>query len=81
MNRFVVLAFHLEPDIWGTVVGMMLMTAALLIIPFVDRSDHEPATWGEALDLRQRGWAFLAMAVFWVTMIIGVLTNAITPVG
>jgi menaquinol-cytochrome c reductase cytochrome b subunit len=81
MNRFIVLAFHLEPDIWGTVVGMMLMTAALLIIPLVDRSDHEPATWGEALDLRQRGWAFLAMAVFWVTLIIGVLTNAITPVG
>lgn len=81
MNRFVALAFHLEPDIWGTVVGIMLMTVALLVVPFVDRSDHEPTSWGEALDLRQRGWAFLAMAVFWVTMITGVLTNAITPVG
>lgn len=81
MNRFVNIVFHLEPDIWGTVVGMALMTAALLVVPFVDRSDHEPTSWGEALDLRQRGWAFLAMAVFWVTMITGVLTNAITPVG
>jgi menaquinol-cytochrome c reductase cytochrome b subunit len=81
MNRFVNLVFHLEPDIWGTVVGMALMTAALVVVPFVDRSDHEPASWGEALDLHQRGWAFLAMAVFWVTLITGVLTNAITPVG
>ncbi|HEX9122298.1 MAG TPA: cytochrome b N-terminal domain-containing protein [Actinomycetota bacterium] len=81
MNRFVNLAFHLEPDIWGTVVGMVLMTAALIVVPFVDRSDHEPSSWGEALDVRRRGWAFLAMAIFWVTMFTGVLTNAITPVG
>ena len=81
MNRFVNLVFHLEPDIWGTVVGMALMTAALIAVPFVDRSDDEPASWGEALDVRRRGWAFLAMALFWVTMIVGVLTNAITPVG
>jgi quinol-cytochrome oxidoreductase complex cytochrome b subunit len=81
MNRWITLTFNVDPDIWGTVIGMAVMTAALIVIPFVDRSDHEPASWGEALDLRQRGWAFLAMAVFWVTMITGLLTNAITPVG
>ena len=43
--------------------------------------DVEPASWDEAFDLRQRGWAFLLMGIFWVTMITGVLTNAITPVG
>jgi menaquinol-cytochrome c reductase cytochrome b subunit len=81
MNRFVNLVFHLEPDIWGTVLGMLLMTIALVVIPFVDRSDHEPASWGEALDMRQRGWAYLAMAMFWVILVTGVLTNAITPKG
>jgi quinol-cytochrome oxidoreductase complex cytochrome b subunit len=81
MNRFVVIAFGLEPDIWGTVIGMVLITAALLVVPFVDRSDHEPATWGEAFDLRKRGWAFLAIVVFWTVMVVGVVTNAVTPVG
>jgi menaquinol-cytochrome c reductase cytochrome b subunit len=81
MNRFVAIAFHLEPDIWGTIVGMFLMTAALVVIPFLDRSEVEPTSWGEAFDLQKRGWAFLAMSMFWVIMITGVLTNAITPKG
>jgi menaquinol-cytochrome c reductase cytochrome b subunit len=81
MNRFVTIAFGLEPDIWGTVIGMVLMTAALIVIPFVDRGSAEPHSWNEALSLRRRGWAFLAMAVFWVVMIVGVVTNAVTPVG
>src|SRR6266508_2896494 len=42
MNRFVALAFNLEPDIWGTVLGMVLMTVALVAVPFVDRADLEP---------------------------------------
>jgi menaquinol-cytochrome c reductase cytochrome b subunit len=81
MNRFIALAFHLEPDIWGTIIGMFLMTAALVAVPFVDRGDVEPASWAEALDLRKRGMAFLALSLFWVIMIVGVLTNAITPKG
>jgi menaquinol-cytochrome c reductase cytochrome b subunit len=81
MNRFVSLVFHLEPDIWGTILGMLLMTGALVAIPFLDRGDLEPASWGEALDMRKRGLAFLAMSLFWVIMIVGVLTNAITPKG
>ncbi|HZC98873.1 MAG TPA: cytochrome b N-terminal domain-containing protein [Actinomycetes bacterium] len=81
MNRFVTIAFGLEPDIWGTVIGMVLMTAALIVIPFVDRGSSEPANWGEGLSLRRRGWAFLAMALFWVIMIIGTVTNIVTPTG
>jgi quinol-cytochrome oxidoreductase complex cytochrome b subunit len=42
MNRFVTLAFHLEPDIWGTVMGMVLMTAALVAIPYLDRGSSNP---------------------------------------
>jgi len=81
MNRFVSLVFHLEPDIWGTILGIVLITVALVLIPFIDRSDVEPSSWGEALDLQKRGWAFLAMSLFWVILITGVLTNAITPKG
>jgi quinol-cytochrome oxidoreductase complex cytochrome b subunit len=82
MNRFVTIAFGLEPDIWGTIMGIVLLTAALVAIPFVDRGGPlEPHSWGEALSLRQRGWAYLAMALFWVVLIIGVVTNIITPKG
>src|SRR6266508_6291752 len=81
MNRFVTIAFGLEPDIWGTILGMLLMTAALIVIPFVDRGIKEPASWAEALSLRRRGWAYLAMAVFWVILIIGTVTNIVSPKG
>jgi quinol-cytochrome oxidoreductase complex cytochrome b subunit len=81
MNRFVAIFFHLEPDIWGTVIGMVLMTAALVVVPFVDRGTRAPLTWGEAFDMRERKWAFVAIGLFWILMIIGVATNAITPVG
>jgi quinol-cytochrome oxidoreductase complex cytochrome b subunit len=81
MNRFVTLAFHLEPDIWGTVIGMVLMAGALVAIPYLDRGKLEPTSWAEAFSLRDRGWAFAAMGLFWVIMIVGVVTNAVTPVG
>jgi quinol-cytochrome oxidoreductase complex cytochrome b subunit len=81
MNRFVTIAFHLEPDIWGTMLGILLMTAALVVIPFVDRGASEPHSWEEALSLRRRGWAYLAMAVFWVILIIGTITNIVSPKG
>jgi quinol-cytochrome oxidoreductase complex cytochrome b subunit len=81
MNRFVAIAFHLEPDIWGTMVGMLLMTVALVVIPFVDRASSEPASWEEALSLRRRGWAYLLMALFWVILVIGSITNIVSPKG
>jgi quinol-cytochrome oxidoreductase complex cytochrome b subunit len=82
MNRFVTIAFGLEPDIWGTVMGIVLMTVALAAIPFLDRGGStEPRNWDEALSLHRRGWAFLAIAVFWLILIIGTVTNIITPKG
>jgi quinol-cytochrome oxidoreductase complex cytochrome b subunit len=81
MNRFVTIAFSLEPDIWGTVIAMAILTGALLLIPFVDRSRTEPRSWQEAFDLRTRGWAFLLIIIFWATMITGIVVNQVTPVG
>jgi quinol-cytochrome oxidoreductase complex cytochrome b subunit len=82
MNRFVSIAFGMEPDIWGTVIGMVLITAALVAVPYLDRGGPlEPRNWAEALNRQQRGWAFLAIAVFWAIFIIGSVTNLVTPVG
>ncbi len=81
MNVFVNKVFNLSPDIWGTMIGMLLLLGSLVIIPFVDRGDHEPGNRQEAFDLRKRGWAFLAMGIFWLVMIVGVITNAIAGPG
>ncbi|MDP9281901.1 MAG: cytochrome b N-terminal domain-containing protein [Chloroflexota bacterium] len=67
----------IEPDIWGTVFGMAVMTVALVAIPFLDRGKKGLASWREALDLRTRGWAWLAMAVFWLVMVLGMVRNFI----
>jgi quinol-cytochrome oxidoreductase complex cytochrome b subunit len=81
MNIFVAEKLGIDPDIWGTMVGMVLMLGALLIIPFVDRGEHEPATRAEALNWRKRGWAFVAMGIFWLVMIVGVVQNAFAGPG
>ena len=81
MNVFFGEHLGIEPDIWGTLVGMVLMLGSLLLIPFIDRGAKEPRGWGQAFNLRQRGWAFVAMAIFWVVMIVGVVTNALAVVG
>jgi menaquinol-cytochrome c reductase cytochrome b subunit len=81
MNRFVSIVFNMEPDIWGTVIAMVVMTLALLLIPLVDRSRTEPRSWKEAFDLRTRGWAFLLIVVFWATLITGIVVNQVSPVG
>lgn len=81
MNRFVSIVFNMEPDIWGTVIAMVVMTLALLLIPLVDRPGTEPRSWKDAFDLRTRGWAFLLIAVFWATMITGIVVNQVSPVG
>jgi hypothetical protein len=81
MNVFFGEYLGIEPDIWGTVVGMILMTLALLAIPFVDRAPREPANRQEAFDWRQRKWAFLAIGLFWLTMILGIIVNATAGAG
>jgi quinol-cytochrome oxidoreductase complex cytochrome b subunit len=77
MNVFVEEHLGLEPDIWGTVIGMALMLGSLILIPFVDPGRTEPGSWREAFDLRKRGWAFLAFAIFWLVMIVGIVQNAV----
>jgi len=81
LNRFVAIFFNLQPDIWGTVIGMGIIAVALVAIPYIDRGGSiEPKNWAEAMS-KKRGWAFFAMAAFWLVLIIGTITNMITPVG
>jgi quinol-cytochrome oxidoreductase complex cytochrome b subunit len=81
MNVFVGEHLGIEPDIWGTMIGMALMLVSLLAIPFLDRSEDEPSNLAEAFDWRKRGWAFAAMGVFWLVMVIGVIQNALAGAG
>ena len=71
----------IDPDIWGAMIGMALLLGALLVIPFVDRGPHEPDSSASAFDLRKRGWAFLAMGIFWLVLIAGLIQNAIVAEG
>ena len=73
--------FGIDPDIFGAMVGMLVLLIALLIIPFVDRARHEPESVASAFNLRQRGWAFTAMAVFWIVLVAGTVVSLITEVG
>jgi quinol-cytochrome oxidoreductase complex cytochrome b subunit len=81
MNVFVGEHLGIEPDIWGTMIGMALMLASLVAIPFLDWSEHEPSNRAEAFDWRKRGWAFAAMAVFWLVMIVGMIQNFLAGAG
>jgi quinol-cytochrome oxidoreductase complex cytochrome b subunit len=81
MNVFFGEDLGIEPDIWGTMVGMAIMTVALLAIPFVDGGRTALKSWRDALDLRARRWAWLAMAAFWLVMILGVVRNFIAEAG
>jgi quinol-cytochrome oxidoreductase complex cytochrome b subunit len=73
--------FGIDPDIWGTMIGMGLMLLALVAIPFLDRGAHEPDSTASAFDWRKRGWAFFAMGIFWFVLIVGLLQNALTAEG
>jgi quinol-cytochrome oxidoreductase complex cytochrome b subunit len=81
MNVFVDEKLGINPDIWGTISGMVIMLVALVAIPFVDRAESEPDGTAAAFNLRKRGWAFLAMGIFWLILIIGVVQNAIAEAG
>lgn len=73
--------FKIDPDIWGTVIAMALMLGALIAVPFVDREGNEPLDVKEAFSLRKRGWAFLAMAIFWAVFLIGIIENWVAGAG
>ncbi len=75
MNVFFGQFLGINPDIWGTVVGMVIIAGALLSVPFLDRGAAAPRGWREAFDLRKRGWAFFVIALMWGTMILGFLVN------
>jgi quinol-cytochrome oxidoreductase complex cytochrome b subunit len=75
MNVFFGQFLHIDPDIWGTVVGMVIIAGALLAVPFLDRGTRAPQGWREAFDWRKRGWAFFVVALMWFTMILGFLVN------
>jgi quinol-cytochrome oxidoreductase complex cytochrome b subunit len=81
INVFFGTKLGIEPDIWGTIVGMVLLLGALVVIPFVDRGEYEPDGSAAAFNWRKRGWAFLAMGVFWLVLIVGVVQNAIAEAG
>lgn len=81
MNVFFGEDLGIDPDIWGTMVGMALMTLALLAIPFLDRGKTALSGWREVFDRRTRGWAWAAMVLFWLVMILGVVRNFVAEAG
>ena len=71
----------IDPDIWGTVIVMALMLVLLLSIPFLDRGKKAPDSLAAAFDWRKRGFAFAAMGLFWVLLVVGLFVNAVTAEG
>jgi quinol-cytochrome oxidoreductase complex cytochrome b subunit len=81
MNVFVGEHLGIEPDIWGSIIGMTLLTLALVAIPFLDRGEAEPGSRAEAFNWRKRGWAFAAMGLFWLILLVGIIQNAVSGAG
>lgn len=79
--NILVAGFGVDPDIWGSIVGMGLLLGTLILVPFLDRKEPEPPTWRAVFDLRQRGPAFLMIAIFWIILIVGMLESAFTGAG
>ncbi len=79
--NIIVANMGVDPDIWGSALGMVVMFGALLLIPFLDRGNAEPQGWAAAFSLRKRGLAFLAMAIFWAVLIFGMIASALTGAG
>lgn len=71
----------IDPDIWGTVIVMLAMLVLLLSIPFLDRGKKAPDSLAAALDWRKRGFAFAAMGIFWILLVVGLIVNGVTAEG
>ena len=57
------------------------MTFAVVAISFLDLGRTQLTSWRDALDRRTRGWAWLAMTVFWLVLILRMLRNFIAEAG
>ena len=79
--NIVAASLGIDPDIWGTVIAMVVMLGVLLLIPFLDRGLRAPLTRAEAFDWRKRGLAFAAMIIFWVILVVGLFENSVTAAG
>jgi len=60
---------------------MAVMTFAVVAISFLDLGRTQLTSWRDALDRRTRGWAWLAMTVFWLVLILRMLRNFIAEAG
>lgn len=79
--NIIVANLGMDPDIWGTFIGMVLMLGALVAVPFLDRGSAEPQGWAAAFSLQKRGWAYAAVALFWVMLVAGMVASLITNAG
>jgi quinol-cytochrome oxidoreductase complex cytochrome b subunit len=79
MNVFFGERLGIEPDIWGTMVGVILLFGALILIPFVDPG-KEPENAREAFS-RRRLPAFALFVLFWLIILVGTIQNILAGAG
>jgi quinol-cytochrome oxidoreductase complex cytochrome b subunit len=79
MNVFFAERLGIEPDIWGTMIGVILLFGTLILIPFVDPG-KEPENAQEAFS-RRRLPAFLLFALFWLIILVGTIQNIVAQAG
>jgi len=79
MNVFFGEHLGIEPDIWGTMVGVILLFGSLILIPFVDPG-KEPENSREAFSLRRLP-AFALFALFWLVILLGTIQNIFAQAG
>ncbi|MDR3631099.1 MAG: cytochrome b N-terminal domain-containing protein [Desulfocapsaceae bacterium] len=81
LNVFVGEHLGLEPDIWGTVIGVVMLFVSLALIPYVDPGENAPKNFKEVFDFKKRGYAYLAMSIFWLVFLVGVIQNMLAGAG
>ncbi len=60
---------------------MAAMTLALVAIPFLDKGKTQLTSWREALARRTHGWAWFAMAIVCLVLILGMVRNFFAEAG
>jgi hypothetical protein len=79
MNVFFAERLGIELDIWGTMIGVILLFGALILIPFVDPG-KEPENAQEAFS-RRRLPAFALFVLFWLIILVGTIQNIVAQAG